>query len=281
MNARTLILIAAVALLGVGLLMTIANLFRKPVPEGSIVPAIAVQQIQPYTVITQDMVRAGPAIKEKMASQEAVYPLVDSIGKMTTAQIQPGDTLSGFNAKPVETVRFVKDLGLEMVSFSASTDRLLGGQLRSGQIVNLYGNGRDKKTNVDFTVLIEPRLWVVEVLAGAEPAAAVTPEVNPETGEYDQSSGDTRAGTMITVAVPPQVAFHIIDLLGAQGLQPWVTLAANQTAQSALATPVAPPAPTSTPSLPPDIAATATALWRQLQATPPPGPPVTGDGGGR
>jgi hypothetical protein len=278
MNVRTLILIGAVALLGVGLLMVIADFFQEPAPESSIVPAIAVREIQPYTVITQDMVQSGPPIRSRDASAQAIYPLVETIGKMTTAQLQPGDTINGFNAKPVETVRFVKDLGLELVSFTASTDRLLGGQLRSGQIVNLYGNGRDSE-NRNFTVLVEPRLWVVEVLAGAEPAANVTPQVNPETGEYEQEQDDARPGTMITVAVPPQVAFHIIDSLGAQGLEPWVTLAANQTAQTTLPTPVVTPAPTSTAGLPLDLALTATALWLQLQPTAPAGPPRTGDGG--
>ena len=59
----------------------------------------------------------------------------------------------------------------------------------------------------------------------------------------------------------------------------WVTLAANQTVSaSAPATPL--PAATQTPGLPLDIALTATALYRQIQATVPPAGPATGDGWG-
>ncbi len=280
MNSRTLVLILAVALLGVGLVMTLAELFQEPPQAPRMVPARAAVQIEPYTVITQDMIRAGDEIRASEALNQGLYPVEAVVGKMSTDLIAPGTLISGVIAKPIEEVRFVDDLGLEIVSFQAGVDRMVGGQLRPGHIINLYGIGRDDESN-DYTTLIEPRLWVVDVTTGGQSVAVETPRPDVQTGEYDEiSEGRVRPGTMITVAVEPDRAFRIIDALGAQGLSAWATLAANQTVDfTRAATPVATAEPPATPGLPPDLALTATAIWEAINATPAAQPPRTGFGG--
>jgi hypothetical protein len=277
MNARTIALIAAVAIMGIGAIMILGDMFGAKEPPRRTQVAYAAQEIEPYTVITQDMIRISEPMKEKEAAAAYAYPYGAVIGKMTTAQIKPGDMITAANAKPIEDVRFVRDLGLEVVTFTAGVDRTVGGKLRPGHIVNLYGFGRSED-GTPFTRLIEPQLWVVDVSAGGQPVSDATPEVNPETGELVEPAGaQQRNATLVTVAVEPDKAFNIINSLGAQRLDAWVTLSANQEAMSALATPV-PVQPTVTPGLPPDLALTATAISNQIQATEI-APPVTGDRG--
>jgi hypothetical protein len=279
MNTRTVVLIGAVALLGIGLLMTILDLLQPPPAEPRVTVAVAAEQIEPYTVITEDMVNTGEEIRAREARDRAAWEVNQVVGKMSTELLAPGDLLTAVNVRPIEEVRFVEDLGLEIVSFQASVDQLVGGKLRPGHIINLYGTGDDEE-NVPFTTLIEPRLWVVGVSAGGRESAVETPEVDPETGEVVYR-GDSRPTTLVTVAVPPEKAVNIIDSLSARGLSPYVTLAASQQVSGALATSVPPTAgPPTAAALPPDLAATATALWLALQATPAPTVPVTGGGGG-
>ena len=65
--------------------------------------------------------------------------------------------------------------------------------------------------------------------------------------------------------------------LGAQGLAPYVTLAANQNVELALAT----PAPAATTGLDPNIAATLTAIANKMKVTQVPIPPRSGGGASR
>ena len=275
MNSRTIVLILAVGLLGIGLVLTLSEFFSEPTPEQRVSTAVAKVPIEPYTVITRDMVGVGESIRARDARDKAAYPVEKVYGKMTTGSIAPGQIFTAQNARSVEDVRFVKDLNLEIVSFQAGINELVGGQIRPGHVINLYGTGRDDEQE-DFTVMIEPRLWVVGVQSGSSPVSESTALINIETGDVELSgSRKDRPASMITVAVPPAKAFHIIDALGARGLSPYVTLAANQTVDATFATPV------NTAGLPPDLALTATALAIQIQSTPPPPPPKTGGGGRR
>ncbi|MEO8082712.1 MAG: SAF domain-containing protein [Ardenticatenales bacterium] len=278
MNVRSIALIAGVGILGIGLLMTISSMFNKPQVAAPVNVAVAAASIEPYTIVTQDMLKST-TLTPTQARDRGAYPVDFVPGKMSTARIAPGDVITTKNALPPEEVRYVKDLNLEIVSFSAGPDKLVGGKLRPGHIVNIYGAGRDDK-NRQFTVLIEPRVWVVGVSAGGGPVSQATLQPDPITGEIKKSGPDReRTATLVTVAVPPDKAFHIIDALGAQKLDPWLTLAANQTPGQLYATPVA--AATATNGLPYDLSLTATALSFILQSTPPPPLPHTGGGAGR
>jgi hypothetical protein len=248
MNSRNLLLAGAVLLLGAGLVLTVRDLLADEAPTPTMVPALAASAIAPYTIITQEMVLAGEDMPVQMANSQGAWRLTDVVGKMSAAQIQPGDLLTGVRVKPIEEVRFVEDLGLEIVSFSAGIDRLVGGQLRPGHLVNLYGNGRDPLNNEPYTELIEPRIWVVEVAAGGQPNQFATPRPGSDGIYREEVSRNEPAGTLITVAVEPKRAYHIIDALGAKGLQAWVTLAASGDTAFA-ARPTATPAAVALPTV--------------------------------
>lgn len=279
MNIRSIGLIAAVAIFGIGALLYVSSLFNKPQVAVPVNVAVAAASIEPYTIVTQDMLKST-TLTQTQARDRGAYPVDAVPGKMTTARLAPGDIITTKNALPPEEVRYVKDLNLEIVSFSASPEKLVAGKLRPGHIVNVYGAGRDDQ-NRDFTVLIEPRVWVVGVSAGGGGVVSnATLQPDPVTGEI-KKTGDARdrAVTLVTVAVPPDTAFHLIDALGAQKLDPWLTLAANQTPGQLYATPIA--AASATPGLGYDLSLTATALARLLQSTPAPPMPPTGGGGTR
>ncbi len=277
MNARSIGLIGAVALLGVGLVMTLLQQLKPPPAPARIDTAVAATQIEPYVLVTESMVRAGERVRESYASQHAIWPANEVIGKITTKRIKPGETFTSENLQRIEDFRWVEDFNLELVSFSASVDRLLGGDLRPGHLINLYGFTQ-AGAEESITQLIEPRLWVVRVSSSGQPVSEATPVYNPDTGRMEYAGGGTdRPATLITVATTPDKAFKIIDALGAKRMTAWVTLAANQSAGAVLATPVA-VAPTATPGLPPDLALTATAIAILSQATQPAARVSTGGG---
>lgn len=278
MNTRSIVLLAAVAILAVGLVMTLMQQLRPPPPPARVSTAVAAVQIEPYVLVTESMVRAGEKVRESYASQHAIWPADQVIGKISTRRIKPGETFTADNLQDIRKFRFVEDFNLELVSFSASVDRLLGGGLRPGHIINLYGYTQ-AGAEESQTVLIEPRLWVVEVSSSGQPVSEATPVYNPDTKEMEATGrGAERPATLITIATTPEKAFRIIDALGAKRMTPWVTLAANQNVSPLLATPVA-VAPTATPGLPPDLILTATAIAEITRFTPVPTPGRTGGGG--
>jgi len=280
MNVRTLVLIGAIALVGIGALMMLGDFLTPKAAPAQINAAVAKTQIQPYTVITNDMVAQGETIPERTAKAEGVWSVQTVVGNMSTNLISPGTELNTQNVLPIEDVRYTADPNLEVVSIAASVDKLVAGKIKPGSLVNLYGFGREQESNTPFTTLVEPRVWVVAVTAGGSPVSNATLVPDPRTGDVTRTGVDDRPATTLTIAVPPEKAFKIIDAFGAQGMNAWVTLAANQTAATGgPATPL-PPAATPTPGLPLDIALTATALYNALKATVVPSGPPTGDGWG-
>lgn len=229
MNTRAVGLTTATLLLGLGLLLTVRGLAAEPVAEPTVRVAVAADNIAPYTIITQGAVKLGGELTVREARRRGAYPVNSVVGLMSVGLIAPGDILTGANAKPVEEVRFVQDMQLEVVSFQAAVDRVVGGKVRPGHVVNLYGTGRGEDGE-PFTILIEPRLWVVGVSSGGRPVSSATPQPNIVTGELEYVGGERDIpSTLITVAVPPEEAVNIIHEVGSRHLNPYVTLAASIT----------------------------------------------------
>jgi hypothetical protein len=255
MTTRTVALVAALALTGLGLLMTLADVLRPSPARPMAVLAVAQKQILPYTFIGQDMVAAGDSVPVTTASQQGAWTVTSAVGKMSTALIAPGDVLTSGNVLPAETVRYVIDMGLEIVSFQAAVDKLVGGRIRPGSLVNLYGYGRDAE-NRPFTTLVQGRMWVVAVTAGGQGINDAARSPDPATGRLTGEDA-RRPATTLTVAVKPDVAYKVVNALGAQSLGPWVTLAANELVSlpGPLATAVVTPTPLTMP-MPPPLEAT-------------------------
>jgi hypothetical protein len=278
MNVRTLVLIGAIVLVGIGAIMMLGEFFQPAAPAATMVPAVARTQIQPYTIVTQDMVASGPTVTERTGRTSGAWSLENVVGKMSTGLIAPGTSLTAQNVLPVEQVRYTADPSLEVVSLNASVDKMVAGKIKPGSLVNIYGFGRELGTNQPYTEMVQDYVWVVAVTAGGTNVTNATVVPDPRTGVVSRTGDEDRPATTLTVAVEPEIAFKLIDKFGAQGLVPWVTLAADLSVGAAPpATPL--PAATATPGLPIDLALTATALYEAISATDVPSGPPTGGGG--
>ena len=81
MTTRNVLLVAALALTGLGLFMTLLDLLRPAPARPMAVLAVAQRQIPPYTFICQDMVAAGDTVPIAAASQQGAWTVTDAIGK--------------------------------------------------------------------------------------------------------------------------------------------------------------------------------------------------------
>lgn len=248
MNPRTMTLVTALFLVGIGLATTLWELLKPAAaPDRAVDILVAAQAIEPYTIITTDMLRSGGSLPPSRARDVGAWPGQTAIGKMSTDLIKTGQVLTAVNAKPIEAVRLAADLDLEIVSFQAGVERLVGGALRPGHLINIYGYGRDDKTRRNATRIIDSRVWVVDVSAAGRRLALPTPRPDVETGAYGEEEaggGGAAVASLITVALEPWRAARLIDALGAEGLQVWVSLAASDIARYSTAT--AEPAATAT-----------------------------------
>lgn len=264
MNPRTMTLATALVLVGIGLVTTLWGILNPQAPAAETVAVlVAAEQIEPYSIITTAMLRSGEALPRSRAVEVGAWPAGAAIGKMSTGLIKVGQILTAVNAKPIEAVRLARDLNLEVVSFQAGVDRLVGGRLRPGHLINIYGFGRDEATRENFTRLIDSRVWVVEVSQAGRSLDLPRPRPDLVSGDYGEDPAPTGSGnaTLITVAVEPRRVANLIDALGARGLQVWVTLSANDVARYSTATPLPKPSatrPPATPWIPPGFIPTLT-----------------------
>ena len=113
MNTRTSVLIAAILLIGAGLGMTLWQLLTTSAPiEPTVKVAVAAQRIEPYTIITQEMIKFGEDMRASRAYDRGAYSADHVVGKMSTDAIAPGSLITGVNVKPIREIRFAEDLGL-------------------------------------------------------------------------------------------------------------------------------------------------------------------------
>ena len=209
-----------------------------------------------------DEVARGDAqeVSKDQATNAVLYS--DVIDRMTTRDVSRGAVVSDLSALTVEQVRYVADLNKEIISFPARFDEIVGGQIKPGHRVNVYafrGELSSGETRRPAEVkLIASNVPVVDVRTrtGDESARLLptpTGSAARSSGLFGGGGSDSSRrdpGSVVTVAVEPELAALIVDVLGAQGFEAWVSLAGNRAIQ---VTPT--PVPTGTP----DAAATATA----------------------
>ena len=258
---RRLVPIAATVLLALGAITTLRAWLAPAAPPPLRVTAVVARAVEPYTLLTLDALVAGPSLEPRDALGRGAYAIVDAVGLMTVDRLAPGDLVTTANARPPRDVRFTDDFALEIVSFGATAERLVGGELHPGHVVNVYGTGRDR-AGQPVTVLVEPRVWVVDVTAGGGRLPERAREVDLATGAVTSGGADrARAASVVTVAVAPPIAARMVEAIGARGFTPWLTLAANEHAE--LPDPFASPSTVPT-TLPPGGAA----VWMRPTAVP-------------
>lgn len=244
----------AIVLALIGVAISLYNPPAPPPTEANVV--VADQEVGTYTIISD---RTRLIIKERPIEEAAdAYRLVeDVIGKITTRHIGKGEVISRDTAVPIKEFRYVKDMGLEIISFPADFNKMIAGQLKAGHRINIYGYQGERGDSPPETTLIADHVWVVDVRAASgEEAGMPTPEAEEKGPLGLRELAEERAvpASIVTVAVEPEVALAVIQALGAEGFRAWVTLSASETvALRPTPTPeVVPPRPTPTPEAVPE-----------------------------
>lgn len=198
-----------------------------------VVPAV---EIPPYTVVSPKMfkVRSFPA---SMAN-EAVYRESSQVtGKISTIALKPDQLIYQDQLVPLKQFRYSDDERLEVVSFPIKPEQAVGGQIKAGQHINLYRIVLQATPNQAVISSPDPRVWlgapgagievlesdvlVVDVRSTQGSPMVSPPKVQSQAAEVttygtaETSSSDAnRPLTILTVAVPPDVAKDILRLAG-------------------------------------------------------------------
>lgn len=244
---------------------------REPrTPVSYVRVAVARQGIEPYSIISSSQVTLGAELIPDTLAPDYYLDEQQVAGLMSTRAIKAGQLITRQDARPVEEIRYVEDMALEVVSFPALFSEMVAGQVKPGHRINIYGYrteaGRDSPGEA---VLVASSVWVVDVRTASGDEVQT-----PEQGGQDETGGLFGAplaasvyqpASVVSVAAPPAVVRDIIYAFGAKDFQAWVTLAPSAenippTAVWATPTPAAPETPSPTP---------------EAGATPTPVTPVT------
>ncbi len=239
-------------LAGVGLSLRDILMPKPPPPPRTVL--VATTDIDTYTVLRPEMVERREVAAE-LVPEGAYGELGEKTALITTRPIKEGEVITRDAAVAVGSSWRPARMDLEILSFPADFDKMVAGQIKPGHKINIYGYHVGEEGEGAPVTLVAHNVWVVDArtASGAE-AWAATPEPAEEGGPLGlRGLAERRAApaSIVTVAVEPEVAWKIIEALGAQKYRAWVTLAGPEPI-----TPIpAPPTPT-----PPQV------------AVPPPGP---------
>lgn len=198
-----------------------------------IVPAI---EIPPYTVVAPGMfkVRSFPA---PMANENIYRNTSELAGKISTITLKPDELVYRDQLVPLKQFRYTDDERLEIISFPIKPEQSVGGQIKSGQRINIYRIVLQATPNQAVVASPDPKVWLASQGAGIEVLESDVlvvdvrstqgspmvspPKVQSKTSEvttYEtaetSSSNTNRPLTIITVAVAPDVAKDILRLAG-------------------------------------------------------------------
>ena len=217
---------------------------------------------------------------------------------VVTRYIRAGEAVGSKDIVSPEAYRKVPDANMEVISFPAEFDRVVGGQLWPGQLINIYLYGPSQELRDENRQLVQdvPRVellahhvWVVDVRtssgdetgyqaatsAGSVTADGATP-VPAGAGPFGMgnlvapsaASGGTEPVSIVTVAFEdPLKARRLVELMGSMGYRAWVSLsprivitATPSPTRTPTDTPV-PPTPTPSHTLTPTRTFTPTPTW--------------------
>jgi len=184
---------------------------------------VAAEDIDTYTVIDEGMVER----RTLLATQAADAYATTTTPLMTTRPIRKGEPIRRTNALPLDTFR--PGFPQEVISFPATVDKMVSGQVLPGHKINIYGYRPEQGERPGELILVAPKVWVVDVrTAQGEASKAASARAGDSEGLLT-GLGVTRApASIVTVASDRQIVMAIIEALGRNGLSAWVTLAPEE-----------------------------------------------------
>jgi hypothetical protein len=198
-----------------------------------VVPAV---EIPADTVVSAEMfkTRSFPA---PMADEDVYVTLEQVAGKITTATLEPDELVYHKQLVSVSAFRYTDDERLEIVSFPIKPEQAVGGQIKPGQHINIYRIVLQSPPNQTAMASPDPNAWLAEPGAAVQvlepnvlvadvrstqgsPIAAAPAVASPGSdltsyqASQSSSAASSRPLTILTVAVPPEVAKDILRLVG-------------------------------------------------------------------
>jgi hypothetical protein len=244
MSRRTLLLILAIVLGVAGILLSLPR--SSKVVQREVI--VAAEDIDTYTVIDEGMVEH----RTLLATQAADAYTTTETPLMTTRPIRRGEAIQRTNALPLDTFR--PGFPLEVISFPATVDKMVSGQVVPGHKINIYGYRPEQGELPGELILVAPKVWVVDVRTSqGEESKAASARTGGSEGSLTGLGVTQAPASIVTVATDRQVVMGIIEALGQNGLQAWVTLAPEEVPP--------PPAPTLRVEAPPVGVGKYTAQW--------------------
>jgi hypothetical protein len=226
----------------VGLFISLRDVFVQAPPPPQVAVLAAAQDIDTYQVITLDMVTEVTRTQvpgtytynDVWNTDIAATAEMTKVVLFTTRPVKQGETLlRANNVLPIEEARYAP-LRFEVASFPVDINETVGGQIKPGHRINIYGYIAEQPEHPAPPVqLIAELVWVVDVrtaqadIVAPTPAPATTPQA--PAGAFGINIGGGTVTTrepeaMITVAADPETIWRILEALGAQGFKAWVTL---------------------------------------------------------
>ena len=212
----------------------LVNLRPRPreAPVTLVPVVVASEDIGPYSIVEPDQVTMGSTQIPQALADQYYEATEDIVGLMTTRFVKAGQHISREDAKPIEKVRYVEDMGLEIVSFPAVFSEMVAGQVKPGHRINIYGYEEERGgDSPGEAVLVASNVWVVDVrTATGEGVQQPTEQEQQESGLFSSPGAATFAqpASVVAVAAPPSVVQDIIYAFGAKGYQAWVSLAPRE-----------------------------------------------------
>jgi hypothetical protein len=216
-----------------------------------------VRVVQPYTQITPDMLIERDVPRSIL--EEPIYKTSQELsGRITTVALYPEQLVYRHQAVTPAEFRYTDDPALEVVSFPVDPSKAVGGQIQIGHLVNVYRIKKVGTTSAvalpratDETVVVPIGEKGAEAEVLAEGVAVV--DVRAKQGEpanraavpsqIEQSARPEASKPLqiLTVAVPPDVAIHLVELaVEEQGdYEIWVSLSPLETTADQVAHEVA------------------------------------------
>ena len=231
--------------------------------------------IPAYTVISPSLLTMREVPRSFLREPIAREPS-QVIGKVTLAPIKRNSLIYLSQLISMKDWRLTDNPFLEVVSFSVSPERAVGGRISRGSRINIYRiatakpelKGEENPEGSAAEALLELQGAAVELLAEDVPVVDIRTGKGTQAGEVvvEESGGPLDGGgkrkttippQILTVAVKPDVAKKIIQLQGEEGAgyQLWVTLPPVKKEVVAKEPIKAPEEPTPTPESIPTVQA--------------------------
>ena len=245
--------------------------FFQPTPREALVVEVQVvvarEGLDTYSLVSG--ISAFKPVTRTVAAAAELYKwdefldLIDSRALVTTRLILPDDLIAYQDILPIGDREFRPgEAESGIISIYVPTDKIMGGKVRPGVRLDIYGYLPESGQQRADTLLVATNVWVVDVhSASGEEVLPPTPQAE----EKEERGGLLATGAQIKRTVPANILTLAADLstvdsivywLGAKGYAPWVVmspLTAGGSASSSQRTPVAPPTRMPPASPPPEV----------------------------